>query len=913
MEQFLCLKASAGSGKTFALTVRYISLLILDENVTSILTLTFTNKAALEMSERIYSTLKNLGDDDDIMEAISSNTKISKKDILDKKDKLLKHFISSELSIYTIDKFINKILREFAGYLDISDDFSISNDDEDLMLYKFLNSLDFKNFDLLINFSHSYDKKLNSIVSLFKTLDEKNEILHIQDFDNSIIDILTTEILNQAQIIKDYVLKSSLSPSAKKAVDFDDIKTLLKKGKSWLSKDSIEEFSYFKKDKNIANLNDSFLSIKTDLKSYFKLEEQDILNKLFEIFNNFQLFRKNYKKEKNSFEFRDITNLVYQLLSNHIDKDFLYFRLDVRYNHILIDEFQDTSVLQYKILEPLIKEIISGSSEIYKTFFYVGDTKQSIYRFRGGNKELFDYVIEDNEHLKLQILDTNYRSSKNVVTFVNDIFLQVPSYPYDGQKINSTIDGYIEITNLNVQDEKYLDVKNKLQELLQNGINPKNIAILTYTNKDVMELYRYLSSEFTQLKIITEVTSKLINQDNVQATINYIKYLYFKQDIYKANFNSLVGNKVETPIEIHYNLKTNNLMKIIKKLALKYKYFDENYIKFIQILENYKDIVEFIYEIDNDDTSMVNKENQGLQILTVFKSKGLEFDTVLMLDRITRKNANKSPLLFKYNKIDLKHIYYKNSTRINFDDDYKDATDNEANLTLSDEQNILYVALTRAKNNMIIFKKEKSSVFDSLNQSFTNKKIGSLHISQKKVSNNHISSIQYEAINLGIQEVHTQEKDVQHSIKQRYFGIATHYTLEMMKNFDEISLKYAIKISNSKYNSYLDETDFDDIYQRIIHLIQSLSFKQMHENSIYSKEQPLIYNNEVKILDLLIKKENKYIIIDYKTTANKESSHITQVQIYKNGIKKIFQESDENIIGYIVYLNQDTVEFIKVK
>ena len=112
---------------------------------------------------------------------------------------------------------------------------------------------------------------------------------------------------------------------------------------------------------------------------------------------------------------------------------------------------------------------------------------------------------------------------------------------------------------------------------------------------------------------------------------------------------------------------------------------------------------------------------------------------------------------------------------------------------------------------------------------------------------------------------------------------------------------------------HLDETDFDDIYQRIIHLIQSLSFKQMHENSIYSKEQPLIYNNEVKILDLLIKKEDKYIIIDYKTTANKESSHITQVQIYKNGIKKIFQESDENIIGYIVYLNQDTVEFIKVK
>ena len=169
MEQFLCLKASAGSGKTFALSVRYISLLLKDVNVTSILTLTFTNKASLEMSQRIYTTLQNLGDDEAIMQAISFQTKLSFDEILEKKDTILKDFINSELSIYTIDKFVNKILREFSGYLDISDDFGIVNDDEDLMLYEFLIALDFTNFDMLINFSHSYDKKLNSIISLFKT------------------------------------------------------------------------------------------------------------------------------------------------------------------------------------------------------------------------------------------------------------------------------------------------------------------------------------------------------------------------------------------------------------------------------------------------------------------------------------------------------------------------------------------------------------------------------------------------------------------------------------------------------------------------------------------------------------------------------------------------------------------------
>jgi len=271
MQQFLCLKASAGSGKTFALSVRYISLLLKDVNVTSILALTFTNKAALEMSQRIYETLLSLGDDKAILEAISKETKLSFEDILAKKQEVLKGFINNELSIYTIDKFINKILREFCGYIDISDDFSIDNDDEDLMLFKFLNSLDFKQFDLLINFSHNYNKKLSSIVELFKTLDEKNENYELKKFDETLINTLQTDILNDAQDIKEYVLNSLLSASAKKAVDYDDIKSLLEKGKTWLTKDSLSEFSYFKKDKNISELDNKFENIKTNLRYLYKL------------------------------------------------------------------------------------------------------------------------------------------------------------------------------------------------------------------------------------------------------------------------------------------------------------------------------------------------------------------------------------------------------------------------------------------------------------------------------------------------------------------------------------------------------------------------------------------------------------------------------------------------------------------
>jgi len=545
MKQFLALKASAGSGKTFALTVRYISLLLLEVNPTSILTLTFTNKAALEMSGRIYSTLLNLGDDKNIIEAITIQTSLSESEILSKKQNILKTFIESELSIYTLDKFINKILREFSGYIDISDDFTIDNDDEDLMLYNFLISLDSKQFDLLINFSYKHEKKLSTITQLFKVIDEKNEELTIDEFDVIVLNNFEANILRSAQKIKDHILNSNASASAKKAVEFNTITELLEKGKTWLLNDTLNEYKVFVKANCPVELDDEFNNIKFNLSLYFKYRQKDILNKLFTIFNNFKEFRLQYKRVKNSFEFRDITNLVYILLNKVIEKDFLYFRLDIKYDHMLIDEFQDTSVLQYKILEPLIKELSSGSNEVYKTFFYVGDTKQSIYRFRGGNKELFDYVINDNEHLKLQVLDTNYRSSKNVVNFVNEIFLKVPSYEYHAQKVNSKIDGYVEITSLyNNDEEKYIDIKNKIIELLDNGINPKNIAILTYTNKDVIELYDYLNKEFPQIKIITEVTSKLINQNNIKASINFIKYLYFKKDIYKANFNALIGRKV---------------------------------------------------------------------------------------------------------------------------------------------------------------------------------------------------------------------------------------------------------------------------------------------------------------------------------------------------------------------------------
>ncbi len=913
MKPFIALKASAGSGKTFALTVRYISLLLLDAHPKEILTLTFTNKAAAQMAERIYDTLLSLGDDEAILDAVIIETQLSKENVLSKKDKIIKKFISSELSIYTIDKFINKILREFSGYIGINDDFDIKFDDEELLLYKFLTSLDESQFDSLIQFAHRENKKLNSIVELFKVLIDKNEKLEVQHYPKGSFEAVSIAIMEDANIIKNFIDKSTVSKSGYNAVDFNTIEQLLDKGKTWLTKESLADFSYFKKAKPPIELDDNLERLQTNVTLYYQIQESYTLENLFQIFDDFKEFRSSYNAKRNSLEFSDITNIVYKLLENHIEKDFLYFRLDAKYNHILIDEFQDTSTLQFKILFHLIDEIISGNPEVYKTFFYVGDIKQSIYRFRGGTKELFDYVASIfHPMLEVELLDKNYRSSQNVVNFVNNTFEPLANYEYDNQKVNSKIEGYVEVANISSEKELiYEDVYNKVEELLKNNIEVNNIAILTYTNADVLAIYEYFKQKNPQLEVVTEMTSKLINQTNVKALINAIKYIYFKEDIYRVNFNALVGQEYFTQFEYFVDISNIDVVTLLKKVAYHFDIVDDNVIRFIELSVSYDTIVDFVYDSSKDDTSIVSQAQNGISILTVFKSKGLEFDTVIVLDRVTKKNPDRSSLLFEYDDIDLKKIFYKRSKRENLDRFYEEAVNKEKKLVVADELNILYVALTRAKNNMIVLKKEKNSVFDLLGD-FPLKTIGSLHkeIVHKKVRNSE-QDVEYKPLNLGYQEKSksTQDNSIG-SLKARYFGIATHYCLEMMKNFDTKSLEKAFVNTQNKYGNFLDENEFEDLYNRITLLVSDTKFQEIVAKSSFTKEQALMFNDEHKIIDLLIQNKNGYVVVDYKTTTQKNSSHLTQVKKYVQAIKEITDE--KNVQGYLVYLHPQNVELLAV-
>lgn len=904
MKNYLALKASAGSGKTFALTVRYICLLLLGAKPNEILTLTFTNKAANEMSERIYKTLLTLGDDEAYLNAIENEVNLSKQEILGKKNILIKQFSNANLSIFTIDKFVNKILREFCGYIGISDDFEIKNDDIEKLSYEFLKSLNEKDFQTLIDLSFYEKKKFNSIFELFKTILEKNEDIEVINIDASLIELQKENILKEAFKIKESILScANASNSAKNAVDFETFEDLF--GRTWLEKENFEDYSYFKKCANESNKS-NFIKLKEELAIYYKIRAGFSLNKIFEVYLKFRDFKFEFNKNKNYLEFNDISNLVYDLLSTKIDKDFLYFRLDSNYSHILIDEFQDTSLLQYKILEPLIDEILSGDVTKFKTFFYVGDTKQSIYRFRGGKRELFDYVANTNKILEVEVLNTNYRSCENVINFVNELFLNLPNYEYFKQE-SVRANGYVEVikdTNLE-EEEKFVNIAEKIEELLNNGVNFNDIAILTYTNDDVLSLYYYLKQKFPSIKISTEMTSKLINQQNVKAIINAIKYIYFKEEIYKENLNAIIGNKLLTTLDLEINLDEKSVQEVIKELSKKLKIIDENIIKLIEVSLSFNNIVDFVYEIDKLEAIMENSESKGLQILTIFKSKGLEFHTVILLDRIKRKNVDKSSLLFDYENLELKNIFYKIKGYENFNKDYKKAIDKEKKLSLEDEINILYVAMTRAKNNMIIFKKEKSSVFDILNMNVC--KIGKMINSSNLVKDiEEKSIISYTPLNLGTQEKQiAKEKELKENhLHSRYFGLATHYCLEMLNNFSFNDLKYTLNLAKTRFSNYLSDKDFIDIENRLAHLINNDFFKFLITNSVLTSEQSLIYKEELKIIDLLIFKDDTYYILDYKTTKEElDEEHKNQVLYYKEAIKEIFKTS--NVKSYLVYLKMD--------
>ena len=703
---FHAYEASAGSGKTFSLVVRYLSLLFMGEDADKILALTFTNKAANEMQERIIETLKTLSERGELA-VIAEVTGMTQQELLARRREVLGRFLNADAKVMTIDKFFAKILRKFSLHAGLMPNFPTFESQHELkVMARFLALVNVKRKeDALINLSLLTSKRLTDIFTLLNELYAKSKELKHLTFPAEPFAPYEAEAMSSVKALKAVIEGTDVSKRGKAAMNVDSIEALI--DKTWLSKETLEYWDYRKYF--VPEMDVLLLRIKKAVAAYMKAKENYFLHELFSLLNVYEAAKIMVAKEDGELSFDDITALVYYLLKERIDSEFLYFRLDSRISHLLLDEFQDTSVVQFEILRPLIEEIVSGKGvQENGSLFLVGDIKQSIYRFRGGTKALF-HAVTDAYDLQVDQLKTNYRSHKKVVEFVNDVFMDKIG-KYEEQLVKENMgEGYVEV----IHDDDVLEaMKQQVEMLLKLGASVNDIAILTATNADGAAVEELLRSG--GIELVTETTSKLINRKNVRALIEYLKYSYFNKEIYARNFFALIGVRPQRLKRCDIN--ASDLPLEIKKVIETYKLYDGdlNLLRFLELLSDYQDIEQFLFEYERLDATAAKADLNGVRVLTVHKSKGLEYEHVIVLDRLGKPSADRSPIIYEYDGIHLDNIYLRMKNRSALDPTYQQALEKEKKLSEEDALNALYVAFTRAKATLFVIQKGKGSKFEML-------------------------------------------------------------------------------------------------------------------------------------------------------------------------------------------------------
>ena len=898
----LAYEASAGSGKTFMLVVRYLSLLFKGAEPSKVLALTFTNKAASEMSERIVETLEELESRTELVK-IAKECGMNEDAILAQRSKILTEFLNAHTKIMTIDSFFTQILRKFSLYASLMPDFTTANAQHEVKLMsRFLKEVSVANKrPTLINLSLESSKRVSDIFTLLDDFYLKKEELSHLKFNKSSSKEFEEEAMQALHVIQGIIANcKGASATLKKAVIVESFEDL--KAKTWVYKESLN-YWVFKKCFT-PEMDTQLQIIQSAVKAHAKAKEQNFFYALHELVDIYKKAKKALYIDESELSFSDVTLLVYEILNRLDESEFLYFRLDATIEHMLLDEFQDTSVLQYKILKPLIKEITSGEGVCSGgSFFFVGDVKQSIYRFRGGVSALFGEVAKENR-TEVKKLVTNYRSQKEVIEFVNSVFVNKMKN-YTPQLVRQEAQGgYVEVI---ANDELLEELVTQVKRLIGLGADVNDIAILCATNSDGQAIKNTLETQ--NIEVVTETTTKLINQRSVKAVLEYLKYLYFREDIYKYNFFALIEQDVRSIRYVDFN--GMKLVDIVKKCIDEYKLFHDDFhlIRFVSAVSNYADIEALLFEYERLDTSAAAADISGVRVLTVHKSKGLEYEHVIVMDRLKKAPAARDTIIYNYEGIKLQNLYLRTKNRELIDNDYAYALAKEKELIREDSLNALYVAFTRARENLIIIQKSKDSIFELLDLHVGS--FGTLHSTckAKSVPKEH-KKLSFENIYYGTQsDLLAQESQEQEDLQAINFGTALHYTLEMMQEFTQEALQNAKNMMLNKYGFLLEESEINDIVQRISRLVDSQEFLNLTQGTCY-REKALRYKNNLRYLDLLVKKDDgKWCVIDYKSSLKYTQHHLKQVRYY---IKAVEEITNEVVEGYICYILEDKNRFVKV-
>ena len=396
-------------------------------------------------------------------------------------------------------------------------------------------------------------------------------------------------------------------------------------------------------------------------------------------------------------------------------------------------------------------------------------------------------------------------------------------------------------------------------------------------NDDILNVAEFLKEKGK--KVVTAKKAEVISQKSAKAIISLMKYLNNpKLKIEKQNFLTLIGKKYSDE-EIDIPIKRPVLM--IKEIMDKFNLTDDASLKLLYHSEKYDTLVDFVEEIDNYSEELPLKEFDGIVVMTIHKSKGLEFDNVIVMDNLgDRESDNSGNIIFFYEDAKLKDLFLKTAGREIVDSDYKLVLKNEEKLKYEDNLYLEYVAFTRAKNSLIILKRKDKKFFET---SLDIEKRGSVIPSSKKEEDK-VEKVDLELKNFGSQEVEVKEEEYKPNDYEAIFkGEAIHYAFEC----DDIE---AVR------NLYGDFCEIEEVRR-----FYETAIKKLPKGK---KEVPLIVNKEVKRIDLLT--DDK--IIDYKLTKpHDEKNYIKQVKGYIEAVEII---TNKKLKGYLFYV--DSSEFREV-
>jgi ATP-dependent exoDNAse (exonuclease V) beta subunit len=618
--------ASAGSGKTYALVKEYLKIILAapkNDAYRHILAITFTNKAVHEMKSRIVGSLSEFANEEpsqkalDLMQDLAIDTELSIIQIKTKSQQIIKHIIHNyaAFDISTIDKFTHKVIRAFAHDLGLPMTFEVTLDTENLLIEAVDAIIAQAGEDeiltkLLIDFTMEKtddDKSWDISREIFETgrlvLNEnnRNEITHFQDKSIAEFVEIKSKISDTCKVLEKETVV--FAEQALSLIDKNGIDTKSFSG-GYFPKHllSIQEGNFKPTNKTYHEFDDIKINKTAKDRAIIEniipdlLQLLDKVYKTFEKINFYKAFLKNItplsllntvsnelakiQEEQNVLSISEFNAIIHREIQNQ-PAPFIYERLGERYRHFFIDEFQDTSEMQWQNLIPLIDNALSGQDDygVKGTLMIVGDPKQSIYRWRGGKAEQFIELSKDqnpfsNPDKKLEHLDKNYRSYSQIIEFNNDFFKLIsnefvqPDYKdlyenHSHQKTNNKTGGYVNISFIpkgvtQEEEEETLDkteryvlaTLNIIQKSIQKGFEYKDIVILTRKRDQGIAIANYLTEQ--KIPLLSSETLMIQNATEVRLIIHLLKYLKNNSDLEaKAYFLHYVAEHIQDKLPIH--------------------------------------------------------------------------------------------------------------------------------------------------------------------------------------------------------------------------------------------------------------------------------------------------------------------------------------------------------------------------